>query len=1119
MTDSDKQKTAQEVREHLVQALEADLIGPYDLHNPEAHEVLSIPPSRWYLTGFLAPEEERDPEDPTEEEQLGAGPDFEEEESSGEEPEAKQKKRFPASIGMSVLLPPGSIGKTLTAVVGYADYTPEKPEKGRKRVWLRHSREPRQLKIKLDEKQITQGVAVPGSGGLYLVGKLGQAQAPGLENGTLALSFFLVNRRPVPKKNQSKDEHFVFQVSLELQFEDGFVARSNRRGELSSDWDERVNDLHYRHHCEYAVGHGISTISSSNKNKVNSVKTTWLPKSEVLLVKTHSEKSVETSMESLAIIKSPQALQKAVGSLPNKYLEWIKDQEKIALHTKERIQTRDTLVDQARLAAKRIQAGIDLLANDQNAMTAFCLANQAMAVAARRRNPERYTQEQVPKWRLFQLAFVLLNISGLTDESHSDRKIVELIFFPTGGGKTEAYLGVIAFSLILRRLKGQARKDKGLGVSVLLRYTLRLLTLDQLGRAATLICALEQIRKEQPKVLGDVRFSVGLWVGRSATANTLSAVRKTTLDYKNGHTKNSPFPLPVCPWCGKPMTPDSLTIEGTNKAPQGVLVGCADFKCDFSLGKNKEGLPVLFVDEQIYRELPCFLVATVDKFAMLPWRGETGMLFGRVESREGKEFFGPLDKPKKSATPLPDGLLPPELIVQDELHLISGPLGTMVGLFETAIETLCSRPGASDEIIKPKIIASTATIRRAQSQIRSLFGRNRTSIFPPPGVEVSDNYFSKQDTTAPGRMYLGVGAAGRAMRAITLRTYISLMVAGQKMYEKNKDYSQAADAYMTLVGYFNSLRELGGMRRLVEDQVRDQCEKRFKRLPLNIEESYWYAARPSLREPVELTSRESTSKIAETRARLAKAHANTERVDALLASNMISVGIDIDRLGLMVVAGQPKTTSEYIQATSRVGRNPKWPGLVVTCFNLHKPRDRSHYETFSTYHESFYRFVEAMSITPFSGPALDRGLAGTFVAMTRLYDIAMTKPKSSMDINTHEESAQLAIQALKERSEEITSLNGQDTLLASTVAKRTQNLLDAWQRIVSQAKQGAGTLSYSRFDKDKGTKSMLYMALDEEKPNEGTDEAKFQAPTSMRDVEPVVHLWLPKKDKGSSHNG
>jgi hypothetical protein len=809
-----------------------------------------------------------------------------------------------------------------------------------------------------------------------------------------------------------------------------------------------------------------------------------------------------------------------LGKLPEAYGEWLDAQVDVGVETPQRTETRDELVRQARRARDRIAAGIEILTSDAEALAAFCWANEVMAVAARRRNPERYAAGGRPEWHLFQLAFLLLSLRGIVEETHPERSTVELIFFPTGGGKTEAYLGVIAFTLLLRRLRGRDRADGGLGVAVLLRYTLRLLTLDQLGRAATLICALEMLRKKHPERLGDVRFAVGLWVGRSATANTLEEVARRIVGYKNSPSKgaNSPFPLPNCPWCGTELNRDSLSLVPSRTKPTGVLVGCVNHECAFAAGRNPEGLPVLFVDEEVYRELPAFIVATVDKFAMLPWRGETGMLFGRVFGRSGRRFVGPLDEGRKSEHLLPEGLRPPELIVQDELHLISGPLGTMVGLYETAVEALCTRDGPSP--VRPKVLAATATVRRAGRQVQALFGRGDTAIFPPPGVNESDTWFAGTDLDAPGRLYVGVAAAGRAMKRILLRTYVSLLAAAQKRYEAKGPPDQTADAYMTLVGYFNSLRELGGMRRLVEDEVRTQCFGADEKRPTNFARNPWMARRTLQREPVELTSRENTGRIKEARARLARHFADKDHVDVLLASNMISVGIDIDRLGLMVLAGQPKTTSEYIQASSRVGRDARWPGLVVTCFNLFKPRDRSHYERFANHHESFYRFVEAMSLTPFSGPALDRGLAGTVVAMARLLTTELTPPLEAMRIETSTATAERAIAALAERAAAQPSGGPVLGALRSGIDKRARNIIDAWTRIVVRArKEEAAVRSYSRFDKRRGTKTLLFTPLDAETPAPGTDEAKFSAPTSMRDVEPVVHLWMSRARLGGNPRG
>ncbi len=1106
-----------DLRGQLVEALAGDLVGPY-----AEDEVLGLPPSRWYLTGFLVPRAAREVverEVAEDDGELAAGNDESEEENpgAGAEPEPKQKNRLPASMGMSVLLPAGSTTDSVKATLRWADYVPEDREGGegkrKQRVWKRVARGPLSVEVPLDAKKVAVGVRLLEAPGVVIKGKLAVADAPGLPAGARALSLFVVNERPTGEKGRY-DEQFLFQTELTLEFAGGFEKRPNQRDGESKEWDDRVADLQFRGRCEYAVGHGVS-VAEPAAGQVTLVRSTWLPATEVPRVVTHEDVAATVAMEDLAELADAAAVRAALTPLTEAYGVWLAQQKGIALD-KRRGETRDELVKSGEIARGRIAAGIELLASDAEVLEAFRLANRAMAVQARRRSPDDYVGDKRPRWRLFQLAFVLLNLPSIARDDSPDRDWVELIFFPTGGGKTEAYLGVIAFTLVLRRLRGKARVDRGLGVAVMLRYTLRLLTLDQLGRAATLVCALETMRRLDPARLGEVRFAVGLWVGRSATANTISEVSDKITEYKTSSAKNpsSPFPLTHCPWCREKLKPDSFMLKPSKKNPTEVIVGCLSPQCDFNCNKHHEGLPVLFVDEQIYRELPAFLIATVDKFAMLPWRGETGMLFGRVLARQGRGFLGALDDRELGAERLPEGLRPPELIVQDELHLISGPLGTMVGLYETAIEALCSREEGGRRI-RPKILASTATVRRAQQQINALMGRPHTALFPPPGPDDSETFFAKVDRSGPGRLYVGVAAPGRAIKAICLRSYVALLSAAQKAYDAGDH--ERADGYMTLVGYFNSLRELGGMRRLVEDEVRTRCAQASERRPLGAPGPHrWLASRKLQSEPVELTSREKTARIAETKARLTRPHGDDEHVDVLLASNMISVGVDIDRLGMMVVAGQPKTTAEYIQASSRVGRQAKWPGLVIACFNVGKPRDRSHYEQFTAYHQSFYRFVEVTSLTPFSGPALDRGLAGTLVAMTRLMTSALMAPASAMDIEKHRAIGDLAVKLLGERAAGQPSVEGEehDTVKAA-VTKRGRNVLDAWTAIVNDARKAAGKRSYSPYDRAKEAgKALLYVPLSDDPPAPGTDEAKFSAPTSMRDVEPTVHLWLERKQLG-----
>ena len=1114
------------IRTRLVEALHADLIGPFvpPDHPAGGEEVLPLAPSRWYLTGFLAPQGARAPDVDDEDSQeggLASDNDTQAEDAGDAEPETKRPVRFPASMGLSVFLPPGD-GDYLEVDLRFADYdkieTAEDRDDKKSWGWKRVPHEELGIKVRLDRKVLEsrEGIVVPNTSGLRFRGELRGTEIEGLPPGTRVLSLFLVNERPALDKD--RDLNFVFQVEFALRYKPGFLKRPNRRGEDVDDEDQRILALNFRDKVEWAVGHNTSLKQPRVEadGQVRCLETTQLPQYEVRRVDHVQFEEVATGMAALAKLDGA-GLENALSPLIDAYSKWTDEQRDVSLEREGLDETRQQLMVKATKARERMRAGIELLKNDPEVFAAFKLANQAMHIAARQadktREDRRYTDGREPEWRPFQLAFILLNLASVAEPTHSDRKLADLIYFPTGGGKTEAYLGLIAFTLVLRRLRGKARPDEGRGVSVILRYTLRLLTLDQLGRAATLMCALEEMRHRDPKRLGNARFSVGLWVGRAATANKLRDVHRALHDYTPG-LQNSPFPLTTCPWCGTDIRIQNIKLVDAKGKPSKTkytraVVYCEGAGCLFTEAKRPgSGLPVLFVDEQIYQELPDFVVATVDKYAMVPWRGEAGMLFGRATHLDDVRAYGVMHNPPLGATPLPEGLRPPELVVQDELHLISGPLGTMVGLYEAAIDYLCERE-VDGTRYGPKVICSTATIRRAREQIRALFGRD-IAIFPPRGIDAGDNFFSTIKEDEWGRLYVGVGAPGRALRALSVRTYATLLAAAQKHFEPNGAPEQPADPYMTLVGYFNSLRELGGMRRLVEDEVRNRVSRfdQGKR-PQNFIGPHPWATDRKLKMPAELTSRESTERVKETKSRLAARRAadKPEPLDAVLASNMISVGLDVDRLGLMVVTGQPKTTSEYIQATSRVGR--AYPGLVVTCLNTFRPRDRSHYERFVSYHESFYRDVEATTVTPFSGQTLDRGLVGTMLTMIRHGIAELQPPRGVMDLHGHRSSANQLLEWLVKRARHHRDWHDEEAeeRIADLVRRRGTDFLDSWERIADKATKGAASRIYSPLDNVKSEgKALMFTANDE--PPDDHDAKQFEAPTSMRDVEPSVHVWL-----------
>ena len=458
------------------------------------------------------------------------------------------------------------------------------------------------------------------------------------------------------------------------------------------------------------------------------------------------------------------------------------------------------------------------------------------------------------------------------------------------------------------------------------------------------------------------------------------------------------------------------------------------------------------------------MIATVDKFAAMPWTGEVGAFFGRVNRYNKDGFYGPCEP--TGGQPLPGGRLkPPDLVIQDELHLISGPLGTMVGLYESALDELCSRE-VDGHKVRPKIVASTATVRRADNQIRALFNRRQVDIFPPPGPDRRDSFFAETHTPqqSNARLYLGIAAQGRSPKVVMLRAYLVLLAATQKAYNKlggKRITDNPADPYMTVLGYFNSLRELGGARRVVEDEVGSRVTGYGSRKRVGEVEGS-FENRKIAYEPVELTSRVSTDKVAEAKRRLAQVFSDRDHVDVALATNMISVGLDIVRLGLMVVSGQPKTSAEYIQATSRVGRDMDRPGLIVTILNIHKPRDRSHYERFAAYHQSFYRSVEATSVTPFSPRAMDRGLAGTLVALARQGHPPMTPPRGATAILRERTYLDFVAECLAERARSHSKMlsPAEANELRLRVRDRATNLLEEWTKIAVELNQVGAGLQY-----------------------------------------------------------
>jgi hypothetical protein len=1124
--------TSAEVREQILDSLILDLVGPVaslKAGNYLEQEILpgSTAPLRWYLTGFLAPFAAK-PEEKTDEDSgeqidlipLKSGLDDE----AAPEAASSRKTPFPSSMGLSVLISPNC--KSIKATVTWGDYAAAMKDEA-VTGWRRNPRWAQEPLTVPSQDTPRKRFPVKGSGGLELV--LSVRTIPshnGLDlvaPGTRAVSVFLVNKRD-SITGIRRDEAYVFQVKVQLESDLPFVARPDLRGVISSDPDERVADLQYRDAFEYAVGHGVSARALPvNTGGCRSVETAWIPRCQVERIEHRAAPANATlDMEKLANIKDVAEGRSLIEPLIAAYREWIGKQavpSGSSTLEKQRAEVATKMLSRAGVVSGRIEQGLNELA-DPDVLEAFRLANKVMAAVGRQR---RKDSPETPKWRPFQLAFLLLNITSMAEPVNADRELVDLLFFPTGGGKTEAYLGLAAFTMFLRRLRNR-NSLRGCGVTVIMRYTLRLLTLDQLGRGAALICAMELERRNDVEKLGKWPFEIGLWVGQAATPNRMGKPGERdentayfrTRKFKQDQ-KTSPIPLEVCPWCGTKFSPGrSFNLFPTEKEPLDLRIFCTNRDCEFS---GEMPLPIVAVDEPIYRRLPAFLIATVDKFASLPWEGQTGKLFGKVERANSDSlyggFYGPCDA-NALGQPLPEPLLPPDLIIQDELHLISGPLGTMVGLYETAIDALCSREviqaDGQRKIVRPKVVASTATVRRAESQIKALFCRSGVEIFPCPGPDRRGSYFAVTVPVdeKPGRLYAGVAAQGRSPKVIFLRTYLALLGAAQKAFVANgglNNPQNPADPYMTLTGYFNSLRELGGCRRIAEDEITSRLKDYGNRL--RVGETTGLFAKRELKEVVELTSRISTAAVSKAKDRLAKAFLpNADCLDIALATNMISVGLDISRLGLMAVFGQPKTTAEYIQATSRVGREEGKPGLVITMLNVHKPRDRSHYERFEAWHASFYRSVEATSVTPFSPRALDRGLAEVTVALSRQGLPGMTKTLNALRAMELRAGLAPVVDVFGRRVEQYAALETKEMQQRrDNVRGKVEDLLDDWATISQEQKDTNSTLRYQQYDDGTGPYLVRY-PLDPDLERMERRRAQFKAHRSLRDVEPACNLRL-----------
>ena len=796
-----------------------------------------------------------------------------------------------------------------------------------------------------------------------------------------------------PAPGLDSDASCLFQSRMAVRAtvgDSGLIQPYPEREATDDDEEQQSFDLLYRDLRTYAIGHGSAAdwAAPSASNSTRAVYADPLPSFETPSVTPDIRDDtprgrVEISMAKLAgLVAGDDGFHDAERML-DLYGEWIRTRDPASVSERHRAAAARHLVACAGML-ERMRRGLEWVKSDPVAHRAFRLANNAVLLQQLRARPARRevrldaaghfqfaepfverTWEDDPEkgyWRPFQLGFLLATVKSIALGGDVDRERVDLIFFPTGGGKTEAYLGQSAFAIFYRRLLDPADQ----GVQVLMRYTLRLLTTQQFLRAAGVICAMERLRSANSDLGGP--FSIGIWLGSSNTPNSREDAKRKLAALQRGNGEN-PFLLLRCPWCAAQMGPtrrgagprrsrggDQTVVPGYRRSGDTVVLHCPDATCAFA-----SGLPVYVIDEDIYEKRPSIVIGTVDKFAQLAWSSSPRALFGISE-----------DGARTSS--------PPGLVIQDELHLIAGPLGSMVGLYETLVEELCTdRRGPVPA--KPKIVASTATIRRYAAQISSLYARSAVALFPPHGLDAGDSFFARYATRPdgalqPGRRYVGIHAPGLgSVQTAQVRTFSALLQGVEDLATPEE-----RDPWSTLVAFFNSLRELGTSLTLLQSDIPDYLVTLRNRYDIA-----WSRLR-QLDNVMELTGRLRDDEIPSAIDELQLAETSDRAVDVCLASSILEVGIDIERLALMVLLGQPKSTSQYIQVTGRIGR--RWwerPGLVPIIYSASKPRDRSHYERFRSYHERLYANVEPTSVTPFAPPVVSRALHAVLVAYVRQF--------------------------------------------------------------------------------------------------------------------------------------
>lgn len=1015
----------------------------------------------------------------------------------------------------------------------------------------------------------------------------------------VTLNVFLTNELKVNQDDFILDSKCIFQPRIKLSSLDNSkifmnISRNTYKKIKELELSKKERAFLFRNSKHFAQGHNCSVEWDwqETENMVESIQTTFVPNyiiSEIKPRKVTNEIKKSLDMKRLANVKNYNDYASILNPIIIEYENWIKQLETRENNWKnddnayEKIFMADNInvpknrIEDCKYALERIKEGINKISNEPLIGQAFRFTNEVMYESIAHSNWAKKNMEKISegekitedgpdvqfeaKWRLFQLAFLLLTLESIVNPESTNRNVADLLWFPTGGGKTEAYFGVIVFTLAYRRLRGidSNHVEKELdryGISVIMRYTYRLLTLQQFQRATTLFCACEYVRmknESNKKSFGNQPFLVGLWVGYDTTPNSFTEAKKKIQLKRNNpemtiETSN-PIQLLNCPWCGREFNAHNYEFENKNYGdklrPQRIQIRC-DKKCFFGKPDDPDHvIPAILIDEDIRNLRPSLLISTVDKFAQISWNWEYSTLFGNVAQYCAVHGYSPGNAPsgrkelcKHSSTRkningkeesylinMSRKLAPPELIIQDELHLISGPLGTLTGLYETAIDILCTNETTK---ARPKIIASTATTIDADKQIKDLFNSKSTKIFPPQGFEFGDSYFAEILNISdenPGKLHVGICSTSVGGFNVDSRITACILRKIRHIRENKNCYQfkgkilkftdEEIDPYYTLVSYYNTIRNLGGAMRLYEDTIPsymgtiiETTEKKFQKKnnaePEKIERLH----------KEELTGRINATKIPSILQNIETKIGDVNVLDALLCTNMLSVGVDVDRLNIMLVNGQPKSASEYIQATGRIGR--KNPGIVITNYTYVRARDLSYFENFIQFHSIYHKLVEPSILTPFSTRARDRGFSGIILALARLTNQHLSVDPKQFKIN-NPDIKKIIENIQKQILDRIAEVDGPEYIEAE---KDFKNFIKKWENAIKEfpnwSSDDIKKLEYRRNPFYSKSKSEIAYLLDSSR--DPYNEHAFLIPESLREAESEIMLnYIYKKtwDEGS----